>query len=504
MKIFSLTAGLGLAFAAIAQAEAPLAKTPELKETFGVGVGVGGQQYNGSFGKNTTFYGRGFLTYNPLEWLGTRLTAGYGDLKSGAFGTDWFSNVGMELVLQPKLEDFGPFRPYLATGIATTFGTSTVNGVSNQDLDWNLYAPAELGLEVLLTDNLSFFVWGETYIHMDKWDKLDGVVSQGEYMDRRDDLFKAGAGITVRFGGKPDADQDGILDDVDMCPSTPPGVRIDPKGCPMDMDKDGVPDFKDKCSNTPALTLVDAVGCTLDADKDGVGDDKDMCANTPSGVNVNAKGCPLDADNDGVPDYKDQCASTVAGVVVDGIGCPIPVDSDKDGIFDDKDQCLNTPAGLQVDAKGCPISVDADKDGIPDSMDKCPGTNFGEKVDNTGCVPMVIEKGIKIVLSGIEFKTGSADIEPVSVPVLTRAANALVKAPDAKVEIAGFTDNVGKSKTNLKLSQKRAESVKTQLVKLGAVESQITAKGYGAAEPVASNKTNEGRALNRRIEFRVK
>jgi len=497
---------IGIAAAVLSAAEP---EVPTLKQTIGVGAGVGAQIYHGSYGDGTTLFGRGFVKYNPLEWLGTRLTAGYGDITNGdpstgdKYESDWFSNVGLDLVLQPK---FGAtaFRPYLATGISTTFGSSTVNNYVNQDLDWNFYAPVELGAEYLINDNVSVWGFGETYIHSVKWDKLDGVQTGSGYFDHRDDLYKFGLGLTLRMGLKKDADKDLVVDALDQCPGTPVGVKVDLVGCPLDADKDKVPDFKDKCASTPTAAVVDTLGCPVDGDKDGVADYLDVCANTPVGVRVDARGCPVDGDKDGVPDFKDKCPSTLAGVKVDAVGCPVPLDTDKDGVIDELDKCAATPAGTKVDAHGCPIPLDTDKDGVIDSLDKCPGTKAGDKVDSTGCTIIVIEKGAKLTLDGIVFKTGSAAIDPVSAPTLARAAAALAKAPEAKVEVAGFTDNKGKEAANKKLSQKRAESVKAYLVKLGASAKQLTAVGYGSAQPVGDNATEEGRTLNRRIEFRVK
>lgn len=509
---------------------------PSLEGTIGVGAGIGAQRYYGTYGDQGSIYGRGFVKYQPLEWLGTRLTAGYGDLTNDkqvrpAYETDWFSNLGLDLVLQPDF-GLGGFRPYFASGVSTTFGTSTLDKQINYDLDWNFYVPVELGVEYLINDAWSVWAWGESYLHMEEWDKLDGVVSRGDFFTRRDDVQRVGAGVTFRFGLKKDADGDDIPDAVDQCPATPKGVKVDLMGCPLDGDKDRVPDFKDKCAATPARVVVDTLGCPVDEDKDGVADYLDKCSATPAGVKVDASGCPLDADKDGVGDHLDKCPATKAGTKVDAKGCPLPLDADKDGVSDSLDVCANTPAGAKVDAKGCPLDTDkdgvadyldkcaatkagtkvdatgcapdSDKDGVADEADKCPGTRLGTKVDSTGCVVIVIEKGTSLTLDGIVFKSGSATIDKASAPVLTNAAAAIVKAPTAVIEIAGFTDNTGKDASNKALSQRRAAAVKAYLVKLKVPAKQLVAKGYGPAQPVADNATEEGRALNRRIEFRVK
>jgi len=93
---------------------------------------------------------------------------------------------------------------------------------------------------------------------------------------------------------------------------------------PSDSDGDGVTDDLDQCPNTPAGTKVDATGCaiTLDSDGDGVNDDLDKCPGTPAGTTVGTDGCPLDSDGDGVIDDNDQCPGTPAGVEVEANGCP--------------------------------------------------------------------------------------------------------------------------------------------------------------------------------------
>ena len=88
-----------------------------------------------------------------------------------------------------------------------------------------------------------------------------------------------------------DSDGDGVFDDMDRCPDTPRGVKVDAQGCPLDSDGDGVPDYLDKCPGTPAGAPVDETGCPLDSDGDGVADYLDKCPNTPKGATVNDVGC---------------------------------------------------------------------------------------------------------------------------------------------------------------------------------------------------------------------
>jgi len=88
-----------------------------------------------------------------------------------------------------------------------------------------------------------------------------------------------------------DADGDGVTDNIDKCPNTPKGARVDAVGCPMDADGDGVYDGIDQCPDTPKDAKVDEKGCSGDSDGDGVADGIDRCPNTPKGVKVDRYGC---------------------------------------------------------------------------------------------------------------------------------------------------------------------------------------------------------------------
>jgi OmpA-OmpF porin, OOP family len=101
----------------------------------------------------------------------------------------------------------------------------------------------------------------------------------------------------------------------------------------------------------------------------------------------------------------------------------------------------------------------------------------------------------------IYFKSGSADLDPASRPLLTVALDAIVKCPALKVEIAGHTDSDGLPEENMRLSQRRAEAVAAYLKADGVAADRLFAKGYGATRPVAANDTDKNKALNRRIEF---
>jgi outer membrane protein OmpA-like peptidoglycan-associated protein len=105
----------------------------------------------------------------------------------------------------------------------------------------------------------------------------------------------------------------------------------------------------------------------------------------------------------------------------------------------------------------------------------------------------------------IVFKTGKADLDVEKCKTtLENLAMIVKKYPRFVVTVEGHTDNVGNKKANLTLSQKRAESVVAWEIKNGGVDKkQLKAKGYGDTKPIADNKTEDGRAKNRRVDFQV-
>jgi OOP family OmpA-OmpF porin len=160
------------------------------------------------------------------------------------------------------------------------------------------------------------------------------------------------------------------------------------------------------------------------------------------------------------------------------------------------------------------LTVDSDGDGVPDVYDKCPNTPSGTQVDGAGCPLPVKKPDVKVYVTqqdkevvneavkNLEFDFGKSTIREHSDESLNKLAQLLVNK-GFNLKLAGYTDNVGSVEANLKLSKDRAEAVKTYLAQQGVDPSKITAEGYGKSHPIASNKTDKGRQINRRVEFSI-
>ena len=106
-------------------------------------------------------------------------------------------------------------------------------------------------------------------------------------------------------------------------------------------------------------------------------------------------------------------------------------------------------------------------------------------------------------LKDVHFDTNKATLKTSSYKSLNELAEFMLIKKTLKIELAGHTDSDGDPEMNLKLSQRRAETVRSYLIKKGVPENRLTAKGYGEAQPIADNSTSAGKQLNRRTEVRI-
>jgi OOP family OmpA-OmpF porin len=319
----------------------------------------------------------------------------------------------------------------------------------------------------------------------------------------------------VRTPKKPrDSDGDGVADDVDACPNAagPPTMSRGSNGCP-DRDHDGVPDAQDECPNAGPGSVPDPAhpGCPRDSDHDGVPDAEDQCPGDPTRGQADASrpGCPRDSDHDGVPDAEDACPGEAPGAHPDlaRAGCP-QADSDHDGVPDAEDACPGDAPGAHADPKrpGCPID-DADHDGVPDAEDACPkdpGVGNSDPRSN-GCPQLSsLLPGDVLRLHSVHFETNKWTLLPESNPILDEVTKLLQEHKEiGEVIIEGHADDRGSPQWNLRLSRHRAQAVVDYLIKKGVRAGRLRAVGLGDTKPLDSERNDEARAKNRRVEVHI-
>lgn len=204
-----------------------------------------------------------------------------------------------------------------------------------------------------------------------------------------------------------------------------------------------------------------------------------------------------DDDKDGVPNHIDVEPNTPEGSYVDSKGAAI-IDTDGDGILDAYDVCPSEKGTLSTD--GCP---DSDQDGIPDVKDRCPDVKG--RFENSGC-PEVAKETVAVMdraLKGVRFANNKAVLLVESYPALDEVVKVLKEHPEYNLLVEGHTDDVGSEKSNLTLSENRTNAIGEYLRSKGIEEERLVIRAYGETKPRASNKTKEGRAQNRRVEFRI-
>jgi OOP family OmpA-OmpF porin len=134
---------------------------------------------------------------------------------------------------------------------------------------------------------------------------------------------------------------------------------------------------------------------------------------------------------------------------------------------------------------------DDDQDGVYNIRDDCPGTPKGASVNKRGCW----------IVENLLFEFNKWHIDSQYYPDLDEIVRILKENKNLKIEIQGYTDNVGTEEYNQKLSEKRASAVMEYFSKKGIQKARLSIKGYGSTKPIAPNDTLEGRAKNRRVEL---
>lgn len=399
------------------------------------------------------------------------------------------------------------FSPYIRVGGGVLFySRKTANGAPAPDdkTRGTLLIPLGVGFEAFTSRNLSIVV-------------DIGAASMGNAIDLRDNS-SPDAMLTARVGfqwypGSSDAEDD---DEDGLTNAQERRLGTDPKN--PDSDGDGINDGDEVKRYRTNPLRVDSDGDGLsdgeeikkhktdparfDTDGDGLSDGDEL-------LKYNTDPNRVDTDNDGLTD-----GDEVLRLRTD----PLKVDTDGDGLSDwDEVKSYRTdPANPDTDGDGIidgeevskyktdPVKVDTDGGGLIDGAEVIRGTNPLDPRDDVMKETIILERGKSVVLPGINFASGSATLTRESEETLERAFAALVANGAIRVEIAGYTDNVGARINNERLSQRRAEAVRAWLIAKGISASRLSARGYGMRDPIDTNLTPEGRARNRRIEFHVR
>jgi OOP family OmpA-OmpF porin len=148
------------------------------------------------------------------------------------------------------------------------------------------------------------------------------------------------------------------------------------------------------------------------------------------------------------------------------------------------------------------VVLDSDLDGLSDDNDQCPDTSKGMSVDKVGCATFMGE--VSDVIANVQFETNSSFLTEEGKVALNEIADILASNTTIDMEVQAHSDNTGSAGYNKMISQKRAVSVVKYLAEKSIAQSRLTSLGFGEENPIADNNTKAGRAINRRVEFKLK
>lgn len=351
-----------------------------------------------------------------------------------------------------KLSEILLFDLSLGSAITTSFELDGYK--KNTEAKWDYYFNAGVGISLVSEscdsdrDNDGISRCEENIIGTDPKNPdtdRDGIADGDElYIYKTDPL-------------KPDTDDDGINDYDEI---------FTYKTNPLSQDSDG-----DRISDGDEIQIYNINPLNPDTDHDDLSDYDEIFIYKTNPLSA-------DTDGDGLSD-----GSEILRFNTD----PLMIDTDGDGLSDG-DEIIR----YETD----PNNLDTDGGSVDDFTEVRRGTDPNDPDDD------IVKTGVAIVLEGITFATGKADITPESEFVLQAALETMLMNENIIVEISGHTDDVGSVSTNKALSQRRADSVRQWLINKGIAPDRIIAKGYGSDFPRVPNNSEENRRLNRRIEFK--
>lgn len=426
-------------------------------------------------------------------------------LTTGALSRDAYAGSGSpELFLESLIQtEIMGVRPYLGLNLGLRSATETLEVA--QGTYWSMVTGAHYQLKPDLTVGGELGTRFDTFLGSPRaqwravaaWEEPSSGtwtfgLGSGLHDAPGNPLLLVHAGWSGGLDSFTDRDDDTLLAIEDACPDQAEDFDDfeDGDGCPdEDNDQDGIPDTEDQCPLEPEDLdgIQDQDGCFEDdADEDQFPDDKDACPLKAEDFDQfeDEDGCPeLDNDEDGFPDDADTCPLEPEDIdeFQDQDGCPEP-DNDEDGVLDADDECPN---------------AEGPADGTPPG---CPAEETIQVKDDQVTVETV--EGKERLGDVVFFAYGRIHLKRSARPILNQLVKLLQRdATIERLKIVGHTDSSGTDDANQKLSQWRADAVKSYLVKRGIAAERVEALGIGAAEPIASNATKDGRIQNRRVEF---
>jgi len=495
----------------------------------GVGIAVGGAQGDNTGNEDWVLQYRGYFQYKLVRhYLIGELHAGYLKLHGpGRYTAETVIAENRFLFTPFSLESLNPF-------LYTGFGVS--KAVDENGTDFLPMIPMGLGIQTRLSSQLLLEISAGYNVSLS--DKMDGITRSDNNLNtltnKKQDAFTGFlVGLTFAVGSNENADRDkdGLSAKMEKELGTDPKIA--------DTDGDGLKDGAEvnQYATDPLKSDSDDDGLSdaaevnqyktnplkADSDGDGLSDADEVNKHETDPLKADTDG---DGLNDGaeVNQYKTNPlkTDTDGDGLSDGVEVnqyktdPQKVDTDGDGLKDgaEVNQYKTDPLKADTDSDGLsdaeevntyktnPLMIDSDSGGMADGAEVKSKTNPMDSSDDITST-IVLEKGKRLILQGVNFKSNQATLTDDSKSILEEAYKALLLNPDVRVEISGYTDNVGSDEYNQKLSLRRAQAVKNWLVQRGIASNRMKTVGKGEMEPVASNDTAQGRAQNRRIEFYV-
>jgi len=435
---------------------------------------------------------RGFLRIELNSYLETELGAALGEINGKDFNNDnWSTKVlptDLRLIFSPLTSTVS--SPYLYFGISLlkweiSDFPSLISPNPTSENGWNLSIPLGGGIEIALNPEVLLDIsGGYTFALTDNLNFYNSPTTEDGY-------YNLGFGLTFVMGGSlTDKDNDGLKMNFENKIGTDPTKR----------DTDG-----DNLNDGDEVKLYQTNPLVKDSDNDGLNDFEEIKRyksdpNSP------------DTDGDNISDFEE----------VENYGTnPNMKDSDGDKLNDNNEINIYNTNPLKKDSdidllfdndeikkyKTDPNKPDTDGDGVLDGIeileDKTDPLEKSSKRINIKLKSqdLSFDDNKPVILEGIRFENDIAIIDASSANTLKKTFTALKNNPSLKIEIHGYTDNVGQEEYNKNLSQQRADAVRLWLVKKGIDALRINTVGYGELNPISDNSTLEGRNLNRRIEI---